>query len=86
MCAPPRSGEGRWIIAQRPPIRRGNSAASLSSGGIAGPRRSTVRKSRVIARETSGPRRLYAVYAIAHASRSGSQVTRGSSHPQISSG
>ena len=61
MCAPPRSGDGRWIIAQRPSIRRGNSAASLSSGGITGPRRVTVRKSRVVASETSGPRRLYAV-------------------------
>ena len=34
MWAQPRSGDGRWIIAQRPPMRRGNSAASLSSGGI----------------------------------------------------
>ncbi len=58
MWAPPRSGDGRWIIAQRPPNRIGKSAASLSSGGMAGPRRVTVRKSRVIASETSGPRRL----------------------------
>ena len=62
MCAPPRSGDGRWIIAQRPSIRRGNSAASLSSGGIDRARAArTVRKSRVVASETSGPRRLYAV-------------------------
>ena len=61
MCALPRSGEGRWIIAQRPSNRRGKSAASLSSGGITGPSRRTLRKSRVIASETSGPRRLYAV-------------------------
>ena len=61
MWAPPRSGDGRWIIAQRPSKRRGNRAASLSSGGMTGPSRSTVRKSRLIASETSGPRRLYAV-------------------------
>ena len=57
----PRSGDGRWIIAQRPSIRRGKSAASLSSGGMTGPSRRTSVKSRVIASDTSGPRRLYAV-------------------------
>ena len=36
MWALPRSGDGRWIIAQRPSIRRGKSAASLSSGGMTG--------------------------------------------------
>ena len=56
MFALPWSGEGRWIIAQRPLIRRGNIPASLSSGGIIGPNRLTVRKSRVMAIETSGPR------------------------------
>jgi hypothetical protein len=61
MWAPPRSGDGRWIIAQRPLIRRGNIAASLSSGGMTGPSRLTVRKSRVVASDTRGPRRLYAV-------------------------
>ncbi len=86
MWAPPRRGAGRWIIAHRPPKRRGKSAASLSSGGMTGPSRSTVRRSRVIASETRGPRRLNAVYAIAHSSRSGSHVRRGSSQPQISSG
>ncbi len=63
MWAPPRSGDGRWIIAQRPSNRCGKRAASLSSGGMTGPIRSTVRKSRVIASDTSGPRRLYAVYS-----------------------
>jgi len=46
---------GRWMSAQRPSKRRGNSAASLSSGGITTPLRSNSRKSFVIASETSGP-------------------------------
>ena len=46
MWALPRSGEGRWSIAQRPPKRRGKSAASLSSGGMTGPLRRTSVKSR----------------------------------------
>jgi hypothetical protein len=58
MWAPPRSGDGRWIMAHRPSKRRGKSAASLSSGGMTGPSRLTLRKSAVIASETSGPRRL----------------------------
>ena len=45
MCAPPRRGEGRWIMAHRPSMRSGKRAASLSSGGITGPSRLTVRKS-----------------------------------------
>ena len=46
---------GRWSIAHRSPNRIGNSAASLSSGGMAGPRRVKVRKSLVHASDTSGP-------------------------------
>src|SRR5229473_2572745 len=47
---------GRWTTAQRPPNRRGNNAASLSSGGITAPILSKKRKSFVRASDTSGPR------------------------------
>src|SRR2546425_6629688 len=46
---------GRCNKAHRPPKRRGNSAASLSSGGITAPLRSNSRKSFVNAIDTSGP-------------------------------
>src|SRR5216684_5680182 len=46
---------GRWTRAQRPPNRRGNKAASLSSGGITAPFLSKERKSFVRASDTSGP-------------------------------
>ena len=42
---PAKPGTGRCRRAQRPLIRRGRSAASLSSGGIMAPLRSNVRKS-----------------------------------------
>ena len=48
-------GTGRCSIAQRPLKRTGKSAASLSSGGMTGPRRWKVLKSLVVASETSGP-------------------------------
>ncbi len=58
-------GTGRWISAQRSPLGpgnfRGKNAASLSSGGMIGPRRSNVLKSRVIASATIGPLREKAV-------------------------
>ena len=54
MCAP-NAVTGRWIITQRPSIRCGSSAASLSSGDITTPRRSNWRKSSVNASETPGP-------------------------------
>ena len=49
------AGTGLWINAQRPPKVVGNSAASLSSGGWRTPVRSHCMKSRVLARQTSGP-------------------------------
>src|ERR1035437_4598108 len=61
MLAEPRSGDGRWIMAHRPPMRTGRRAASLSSGGMTGPSRRASLKSFVTARDTSGPRLLYAV-------------------------
>ena len=57
------AAQGRGAMDHGPPTvdAAGKSAASLSSGGMTGPSRLTVRKSRVMASETSGPRRLYAV-------------------------
>jgi hypothetical protein len=56
MCAPELPADtGRWIIAYRFPKRRGNRAASLSSGGMTGPSRSNEVKSLVRASDTSGP-------------------------------
>lgn len=85
MCVP-KVVIGRCMRAQKPPILRGNKAASLSSGGMMTPRRSKLRKSFVNARETPGPPRAKEVYAMVYCSSSGTYVILGSSMPQISSG
>src|SRR6185503_15240565 len=56
------SVHGRCRSANRPLMRRGSSAASLSSGCITSPYRSNVRKSVVSASATPGPSLLKAVY------------------------
>src|SRR5680860_602169 len=63
LCAPMfgMAGGGAGIMAYRPPKRAGKSAASLSSGGRSEPHRVKSRKSRVVARETSGPQAEKAV-------------------------
>jgi hypothetical protein len=55
------SVHGRWSSANRPSMRRGKSAASLSSGCMIMPQRSKVRKSVVSANATPGPPLLNAV-------------------------
>ena len=64
--ARPESCIGRWMSAKLPSMRRGSSAASLSSGCMTSPHRSNVRKSSVSASATPGPPLLKAVYAIAY--------------------
>ena len=77
---------GRWMSAKFPPIRRGRSAASLSSGCITSPYRSKVSKSSVVASATPGPALPKAVYARTYFFSSSTQVMRGSSIPHSSSG
>jgi hypothetical protein len=55
------SAIGRWIKAKFTPIRRGKSAASLSSGCMIRPTRSNFTKSSVSASATPGPLRPNAV-------------------------
>ena len=88
MCAPGTQlvTIGRCTSTHFPFIWRGKSAASLSSGGITGPRRSKLMKSSVSAIATRGPPREYAVYVMPHLPNSSSQEIRGSSIPHSSSG
>src|SRR6266498_4279769 len=74
------------MSAQYPLILRGSSAESLSSGDIMTPYRSKLRKSLVKAKDTPGPPREYDVYVTAYCCSSDTQVMRGSSIPQSSSG
>ncbi len=76
------AGAGRWMSAHRLSKVTGNSAASLSSGDMITPRRSKVWKSRVVARQTSGPASENPVYTIMYSSPT--RVMRGSSMPQCS--